>query len=108
MQLNDPIFVEAARTLAARVLEVRGDDRARIAWAWNRVLHRAPRAFEIEVAEKLLLAHRAHYQTRPEEAKALGSVGASAPAADLDPEELAAWTSVTRTLLNLHETITRS
>ena len=28
--------------------------------------------------------------------------------ADVDPAELAAWTSVARVLLNLHETITRN
>ena len=34
--------------------------------------------------------------------------GQSPIPADIDPAELAAWTSVARVLLNLHETITRS
>jgi hypothetical protein len=36
------------------------------------------------------------------------SVGSTKPPGDLDAAELAAWTNVTRALLNLHETITRS
>jgi hypothetical protein len=35
-------------------------------------------------------------------------VGDAPVPAGLDPAELAAWTSVARVLLNLHETITRS
>ena len=30
------------------------------------------------------------------------------PTSQLDPAELAAWTSVARVILNLHETITRN
>jgi hypothetical protein len=44
----------------------------------------------------------------PDAAKALLQNGESKPGTDQKPGELAAWTSVTRTLLNLHETITRN
>jgi hypothetical protein len=34
-------------------------------------------------------------------------VGFTPPPAQADPSELAAWTHVTRVILNLHETLTR-
>ena len=43
-------------------------------------------------------------QRRPE---ALLKVGDAKPPAGVEPAELAAWTSVARVILNLHETITR-
>ena len=48
------------------------------------------------------------HEVNTKAAAALIHVGDRLPAADLPPAELAAWTSVTRVLLNLHETITRS
>ena len=41
-------------------------------------------------------------------AEALVSVGISPRPKDVDAAELAAWTSVSRVLLNLNETITRN
>ena len=43
-----------------------------------------------------------------ESAKALLDSGLAPLDEDLDVVELAAWTSIARTILNLHETITRS
>ena len=55
----------------------------------------------------LLEKHLAHYRGDPAAAKALIQVGEFAVPGELDPAELAAWTSVARALLNLHETIVR-
>ena len=107
--LNDPIYVEAARSLAARVLhECRGDERARIIWAWRQVLGRSPRAEEVAVVRTLLAKHLAEFRADRRAADAYRKIGASPQPLDLDLAELAAWTDVARTLLNLHETITRS
>ena len=107
--LNDPIYVEAARGLAVRILrECQGDEPARITWAWQQTLARAPSADELAVVIALLNRHRDDYRKAPEAAAAYLKVGASPVPADLSPAELAAWTEVARTLLNLHETITRS
>ncbi|MCA9271199.1 MAG: DUF1553 domain-containing protein, partial [Planctomycetales bacterium] len=106
--LNDPTYVEAARVLAARVMRDGGADAAaRLRFAFGVVLQREPTGAEVDVLEKLRAKHLAEYQADPGSAAALLKVGASPPAEGLDPAELAAWTSVTRTLLNLHETITR-
>ena len=50
----------------------------------------------------------ATYEKDKEAARELVSVGGAPRARDLDPVELAAWTSVSRALLNLHEAITRN
>lgn len=106
--LNDPTFVEAARALSARtLLEGPAEDTARLDWLWQQVLARPPLEEETQVLAELLAANREHYQAQPEQAKKLLGVGQAASPAGLDAAEVAAWTAVCRTLLNLHETITR-
>ena len=107
--LNDPTFVEAARSLAALILRDGGSDiESRVHYAFDRVLNRAPEATEIQILTNLVEKHLAAYQGDAQSAAATQSVGAIPPVADLDAAELAAWTSAARTMLNLHETITRN
>jgi hypothetical protein len=107
--LNDPSFVEAARALAAKVLTCApADDNARIHWAWRQVLGRDAEAAEARVLGELLKKHRAQYAQDEKAAEAILTVGISPRPKDLDAKELAAWTSVSRVLLNLNETITRN
>jgi hypothetical protein len=106
--LNDPSYVEAARSLAARILkECSGSPEERVAWAWRQVLQRLPRVEEMETVMPLLRTHIDHYKADPTSADALLKTGLTAVPADVDKTELAAWTHVARVLLNLHETITR-
>jgi hypothetical protein len=49
----------------------------------------------------------AEYRRDPAAAKKLLEVGESPVDAKLDPSELAAWTTVASTILNLDETITK-
>lgn len=107
--LNDPSFVEASRALAARVLtEAEGDDDRRLRWVWRVVVGRDARSEEVELLHSLLAKHRDQYADDPAAAKKLVSVGISKRPADLDVTELAAWTSVSRTLFNVNETISRN
>ena len=106
--LNDPIYVEAARVLAERMVRERGASAAaRLRYAFERCVARPPTAEEAAVLLALLETERAAYAADPAAAAALVAVGAAPVARDLDPIELAAWTSVARALLNLHEAITR-
>ncbi|MFM8579135.1 MAG: PSD1 and planctomycete cytochrome C domain-containing protein [Planctomycetaceae bacterium] len=106
--LNDPTYVEAARGLATAILREGGSgDEERIAWAWRRVLQRAPRVEEMETILPLVKARRSDYADEPEAAAALVQTGVAARPDELPAIELAAWTHVARVLLNLHETITR-
>jgi hypothetical protein len=107
VMLNDPTYVEASRAFAARVLAENGDDEARLTWAWRRALQRRPDAQEFGTLRKVLTERRAAYRADPAAAKELLKVGLTPPPAQADPAELAAWTHVTRVILNLHETLTR-
>ncbi|MFN6130065.1 MAG: PSD1 and planctomycete cytochrome C domain-containing protein [Planctomycetota bacterium] len=105
--LNDPAYVEAARTYAESILRCEGNDAARIDYAMKRALSRSVTAEESSVLMGLLEKHRNEYLADPAFAKEVAANGARPAATDLDPVELAAWTSVARVILNLHETITR-
>ncbi|MEC7697105.1 MAG: DUF1553 domain-containing protein, partial [Planctomycetota bacterium] len=107
--LNDPSYVEAARALAVRILREGGnDDAARLEYLFQRALARNIESAEREVLIALLTKHRDHYRQHPEQAEALGQNGLHQAPTEFDPVELAAWTNAARTVLNLHETITRN
>lgn len=106
--LNDPTYVEAARALAARIMsEADTDVRKRVEWAFEQVTSRRPKDQEVTVLVELYEAHRKAYQSDEKGAEALVSTGEAPVPRGMDMKELAAWTSVARTMLNLHETITR-
>ncbi len=107
--LNDPTYVEAARTFAARILnECKGTPEQRVAWAWQQALQRSPSAGELKAMSVLLAERLTAYRADAPAAAALIKTGMAPAPAALDKAELAAWTHVARVLLNLHETITRS
>ena len=107
--LNDPTYVESARAFASRIVKEGGADaNARLAWAWKQALGRAPRADELVPVRALFDKHLAQYKADTKAAEAFLKVGIAPLPPATDPAELAAWTSVARILLNLHETITRS
>ena len=84
--LNDPIFVEAAKAFAQRILDAGlADDRARMDWAFQTCLSRHP-----EPAERDRFLAFIERQAKP------------------SPTDLPAlWASVATILLNLDETLTR-
>lgn len=107
--LNDPTFVEAARAFATRILTEGGATTyARIDFAFRQALSRGPDRWERGQITDLLIASRADYRKKPDAAKELIGIGQSDPAGQAGPVELAAWTTVARTILNLNETITRN
>ena len=106
--LNDPTFVEAARVFAERIMREGGQDVERqLIWAYKTAVSRSP---DDEISKQLRMLydeHLAHYQANASEAQKLVAQGEATVAEDLDAAKLAAWTSVSRVILNLHETITR-
>ncbi len=106
--MNDPTYVEAARVLAEEMMRA-GDisPAGRIAIAFERALSRPPSAAEVRVLGAVYKKHRADFAQDAASAENLISVGQKPPASDLDKTDLAAWTSVARVILNLHETVTR-
>jgi len=104
--MNEPGFVEAARGLAARLLQQDGADAARLTRGFRMLTSRTPTPRELEILEQALARERADFLMAPDRAAALLSIGES-PHADLDPAEHAAWTMIASTLLNLSEALTR-
>jgi len=105
--LNDTAFVEAARVFAEQIVRHEGDDAAKLRFAFQKVLQRDPTDSEAKLLLELRAKHLAEYQVDEKAAAALTSIGAKPAAQDLNKPQHAAWTSVARVLLNLHETITR-
>ena len=106
--LNDPIYVEAARVLAERMIREGGKDSSgRIQFAYLQAISRNPKKEEQKLLETLYQQHLAQYQADAKAAEELLQVGERAVAKDIDKAELAAWTSVARVVLNLSETITK-
>jgi len=106
--LNDPSYVEAARAFAEMILRHEGSTRDRLDLAFRRALSRPILDEEATVLEELLNDHVAEYTASAATAAELLKVGEKPAAGDLPTPEMAAWTSVARTILNLHETITRN
>jgi mono/diheme cytochrome c family protein len=106
--LNEPQYVEAARSLAERAMKDGGDrPEERIAWMFKRVTARTPDATETAVILEAYRAHLAAYQKDVAQAKKLIAVGETKPDAGLNPSELAAWTMIGNLLLNLDEVLNK-
>jgi mono/diheme cytochrome c family protein len=107
--LNDPAFVEAARALAERAIRDGGPSPdSRLDWMFRRAVSRPIRPAESAVLTPLLTKHLGEYRADPQSARDLMAIGAHPAPVDLDPAELAAWTSIARAVLNLHSTILRN
>ena len=106
--LNDPVMIEAARSMAQAVLKSEAStDRDRITLAFRMATARVPDSNEVDVLIEQLGRTVEYFQTSPEAAIELLSIGSVPMAANQDVTELAAWSETMRTILNLHETITR-
>jgi len=107
--LNDPTYVEAARGFADRILRDGGATEAeRISFAFRKAVSRDASADEAEVLTELLQRHRTEYAANPVAADAILKTGSLPVPGDADRTQLAAWTSVARVILNLHEVMTRN
>jgi mono/diheme cytochrome c family protein len=108
VMLNDPTYVEASRAFAERIMKESGSTKDRITFGFKQALSRSPTAAEIQVLEPLFLKHEKEFREDKSAALHLITVGSRPAPKDVDLPQLAAWTSVGRVILNLHETITRN
>lgn len=108
--LNETVFMEAARELGRRTLgEAGANDPQRIDYAFRRVLARGPNDSERSELLALLDNQRGRLENGELDAEklAFGEQGSEPDLDDGNTVELAAWTAVSRVLLNLDEAITR-
>jgi hypothetical protein len=106
--LNDPTFVEAARSFAARILDDARDDRARLDTAFRLAVSRSPDDFERKLVMQLLVDSRGQFRADEAAARALVSTGLAPEDDGVSVVEHAAWTTVARAILTLGETTTRN
>ena len=107
--LNDPTFVEAARFFAQNILrDGGGTPDSRIEFAFQRALSRNPDDWERQKLFGLLTVTHDQYRSNKAAALRLIRIGEAPVPDDVDPADLAAWTTVARAILNLNETITRN
>ena len=107
--LNDPQFVEAARSLALGMLGAPyPSDRDRIAAAFEKVTSRLADVSELGILENSLRRERERYQSDAPAARELLAIGELAGSRTIPVQEQAAWTQLAATLLNLSEAITRN
>jgi mono/diheme cytochrome c family protein len=102
--MNDPTYLEASRALAQRSLPQ--SDRVR--WIFHLVTDRDPSAQETAILTKLYEKEHARYADHKDAAQKLITIGESKPDPLADPADLAAWTMVASTILNMDETVTKN
>lgn len=106
--LNDPVFFEAARALARRVMDEAPDDvDQRLVRGFRLCTSRYPDGEELARLRQFHDEMRTHFETRPADARKVafgedGGTGDRRPAT-----EWATWTLIANALLNLDETITK-
>ena len=109
--LNEPIFVEAARALALRVLREGGkDDAERADYAFFLCTSRRPAGPERDAVLSLLQSRRlrlAEGWLNPRDIATGDPAKLPELPAGTTPQDAAAWTMAARVLLNLDETISK-
>ncbi|MDX1925801.1 MAG: DUF1553 domain-containing protein [Pirellulaceae bacterium] len=106
--MNDPTYVECARVLAQHMIREGGANmHDRIDAGYRRAVARQASAEEKTILEQILESAKQRFSSDAASAQAFNTIGATAPDASIDPVELASWTVVASTLLNLDETISK-
>jgi hypothetical protein len=102
--LNDPQFVEAARTLAERALRrFPADVESLNRMAFRALIGRTPDAIETKILQRAFAEQRTLFAGRPADADGLLGVGESAFDAALPRVDLAAMTVVVSAIMNFDE-----
>jgi hypothetical protein len=105
--LNDPTYVEASRVLAQRsMIEAGADPQTRVRFLFREATARRPTLAETRILLDLAQRRLEYYKKHPDQAAALIATGAS-KRTNVEATDLAAWTVVASTILNLDETITK-
>jgi hypothetical protein len=105
--LNDPVYVEASIAMARDWLSRSQSEPEAIRKGFAAVLVRPIEPSELDRLQRLLATARRYYGENPEAAKAFVSDYPLEIDSKIDLQELATWSTVTSTLLNLDEFLTR-
>ena len=101
--LNDPVYVEAAQSLARRMISASGSSAERIQFGIRNSLIRDASEQEVERLTRLADEAQKQFAGEPDKAKQMATDPLGALPDDADPAEFAAWTVVGNVILNLDE-----
>jgi hypothetical protein len=110
VSLNEVLFMESAQALAARALKHGATEDERIKYAFRSCVARNPEPDEVTELKKLLAKEKSYLAEGWVNPSELGNGKTEIPKGlpkSSNPTELAAYTVVSRVLLNLDETITK-
>ncbi len=99
--LNNEVFLEAAQTLGRAMVVQKGTIEERISYLFRRCLTRTPDSDEVRLLKTYFETQRQRFDNKELDAKLLAGAG------DGDVNERAAWTALSRSLLNLDEFVTK-
>lgn len=109
--LNEPVFLACARELAWNVLLEGGStEDEQLTYAYRRCLSRPPNDGERKILKKLLSKHLREFSDSQSKPWLLAAADPENPPKlpkGTSAADLAAWTALSRVLLNLDETITK-
>ncbi len=113
--LNEPLFLECARALGAKIMADGGTtDPQRLAYAVRSCLSRAPEGEEMTVLQAFVERQKERFDNHgidpwtliTDDEKSKKELAAKLPTG-ATPAELAVWTALARVVMNLDETITK-
>jgi hypothetical protein len=105
--LNETTFVESARQMAQRVIEESDRPQHRLENAFRLATARLPTQRELNVLSNRLTKLETDFESDPDGAAKLLSVGQSPTNKNIDPAEHAAYTVICSILMNLDETLSK-
>jgi hypothetical protein len=107
--MNDPTYLEASRKLAERIFTEAGPDMTkRLEFAFRLVTGRKPSERETDVLRGVLAKQHEIFRTDPDSARKVLAIGESPRSDSPNLDELAAWSMLANTLLNLDEVVCKN
>jgi hypothetical protein len=107
--LNDPVFVEAAQSLARRIIKEGGDTvNERVRYGLRLCLLRDTTLSQVSTLERLYATELAHYELAADEALAASTEPLGPLPSGVITAEAAAWTIIASVLLNMDSFLVRS
>jgi hypothetical protein len=106
--LNETTFIEAAQAMALRVIKDGGpDNRSRAAYAFELCTARKPTSAELAKLLRFWDEQFQYFENRTAAAVEVAVLDTKKLPPDVNLHKVAAWAMLSRTILNLDETITR-
>ena len=101
--LNDPVYVEAAQSLARKMIRLADTPTERIEYAIRTCLIRDPTNAESDRLSLLVSEAEKRFQANPDQAIQMATEPLGSLPDGVNPDEYAAWTVVANVILNLDE-----